>query len=1232
MKKRIISLLLAAVIVFGLMPCTISVSAEEVVGVQTENEMIARFEKLKQDYRHGEYWNWYNVENRTVELDDKLSANNKWVSSSGNIPVYGSPAGTGTASCPDEYNYCAYYGSCPCSCGSFRYRQQCAGYATKMFWLTWGAEIDENNVRTNINEVRAGDVVTYKTGTDYKGNEILHWIFVTKVDEDTIYYTDCNNTGPCKVSWKQTKDKSHSDFDAYLRKIYFCSANDNWDGISDCNHSYNDVGICTSTCKGEYPWQSSLKTECAGTYTVSKSDGIYLRNKPYAAAPKVSDLIKAGTDVNVLGIVTNHYSNEWYKVSYKGIEGYTHISHLTHTCSFFTEYEAVHPHKQYKKCSICSKTEYTGNTRTVDGCADCKTGTHTCNYSIVEYESVHPHKQYKKCSSCGKTEYTGKTRTVDGCAECSSNSLPGTPILKITEGNSIYLENSTISFYWSETENTTHNNLYFDQWLNGKYERIYTKAYAEQGFEKSFEAGSYRVMVQSTNSNASGWPYADSSWYYFSVNKADTIKPYKIMNYNGHTYEFYNVMSDGATAQSFCVSKGGHLVTVTNAAESSQVQTLAKEANYPYFLIGLNDTAKEGTFKWVTGEALSYTNWNSGEPNNDGSGEDYVLMFSADGTWNDTYRLCTFVCEYETEICYHTSLKSVVSKSPTCKATGYKAHWVCNGCGKYFTDSDAVNEVAWSKLTLSKADHSYSNDICIWCGLDDPNAAITGKCGDNLTWKLNETTGKLTISGSGEMYDYGSMDTPWYEYRNSITEVEVSSGMTYIGDYAFTRCSNLTDITIPKSITSIGDYAFYLCTGLSEIELPAELLSLGGSAFNGCSSLIEIEIPSGVTLIRYRTFYNCSSLETVGIPDSVTSIGQSAFAGCKKIRWIHIPPSVEIIDSDAFMNCSALASIIIPDGVEVISSMTFYGCEALARAEIPVSITAIQASAFSMCTSLSEVYYDGSKGQWGKITIANGNGPLSTATVHYAIETITGTCGNNLIWELDNGTGMLTISGTGALEDFNNSDQQPWKDLRDDIRFVVIEEGVTSLNWVLLYGLNHVTTVTVPSTVSEIGQETLSGIGSLKSIIVAEDNPNYTSIDGVLYNKEGTTLISCPGGKINGSFTVLEGVTKIETSAFANCSGLTELVLPKTLVTVGDSFAGFAENLRSITVNPENKSFCSIDGVLFDKEIDTLCLYPCGKTEPKYTVPDTVTSIGSNAFASASYLEEVVFPQELNAL
>ncbi len=170
-------------------------------------------------------------------------------------------------------------------------------------------------------------------------------------------------------------------------------------------------------------------------------------------------------------------------------------------------------------------------------------------------------------------------------------------------------------------------------------------------------------------------------------------------------------------------------------------------------------------------------------------------------------------------------------------------------------------------------------------------AAASGRCGDSITWTLDDS-GNLTLSGSGEMWNYGIVTSPFKDY--GIKTVTIGDGITSIGDYAFYSCRGLTELTLPNSVTSIGWYAFQGCTGLTELTLPNSVTSIGGCAFEGCNGLTELTLPNTLERIVASAFRGCSGLTELTLPSSVTRIGKNAFSDCsgleKIISLAEIPP------------------------------------------------------------------------------------------------------------------------------------------------------------------------------------------------------------------------------------------------------------------------------------------------------------------------------------------------------
>ena len=123
--------------------------------------------------------------------------------------------------------------------------------------------------------------------------------------------------------------------------------------------------------------------------------------------------------------------------------------------------------------------------------------------------------------------------------------------------------------------------------------------------------------------------------------------------------------------------------------------------------------------------------------------------------------------------------------------------------------------------------------------------------------------------------------------ERTATSITIPSGVTSIGDYAFSNCSALTSVTIPSSVTSIGGQAFNSCVALTSITIPSSVTSIGVMAFAHCIALTSITILSGVTSIGNIAFYNCSALTSITIPSSVTSIGSGAFSECTNLTDIY---------------------------------------------------------------------------------------------------------------------------------------------------------------------------------------------------------------------------------------------------------------------------------------------------------------------------------------------------------
>lgn len=249
-----------------------------------------------------------------------------------------------------------------------------------------------------------------------------------------------------------------------------------------------------------------------------------------------------------------------------------------------------------------------------------------------------------------------------------------------------------------------------------------------------------------------------------------------------------------------------------------------------------------------------------------------------------------------------------------------------------------------------------------------------GTCGEKLRWRYSDKTNTLTISGSGEMNNYGQKKAPWFSFKKTIKKIVIEEGATSIGDYAFGTTDanvriledtkfdswpdfggyvNLTTITIPNSIKSIGRYAFSNCSSLTSIILPNSLVDIGEAAFSYCYQLKSIVLPPNLKQIGREAFFECISLSSIVVPDGVTDLNL-VFSHCSALKNVVLPNSVKILNN-TFKYCSSLSTIVIPNGVRYLARMSFRDCSSLETITIPSSVEKIHPGAFWDCKALKIV-------------------------------------------------------------------------------------------------------------------------------------------------------------------------------------------------------------------------------------------------------------------------------------
>lgn len=509
--------------------------------------------------------------------------------------------------------------------------------------------------------------------------------------------------------------------------------------------------------------------------------------------------------------------------------------------------------------------------------------------------------------------------------------------------------------------------------------------------------------------------------------------------------------------------------------------------------------------------------------------------------------------------------------------------------GIYTAEAQTPHEHSWDDGVVQKTATAEETGImlytCTVCGETKTEEipklepeVLSGKCGDNVLWEFED--GTLTIFGSGDMYGADYERVPWYSFRDEIRHVFIESEVTSVGNNAFYDCENLIDVSISGPVTSFGNYAFYNCKSLSYVSIPETLTSVGTMAFNYCENLNNITlpatmseigwdvftdckkltrfvIPNGLTQIPQGLLNGCSGLTEIVIPENVTYIGPMAFAGCSALEEIILPSGIMDVQSRLFEGCSSLKNISIPENVGSIGPDAFYNCTSLAYVVIPKSITRVYNNAFENCSALKEVYFGGSADDWDALTVEIHNDDLINAYIHYnstgpKSEIKSGVCGDNLTWHLDD-EGVLTVSGIGRMYDYSDTVDSgaPWFPVKDQIKKVVLGEGVLSIGDYAFDRCEKLAHIAVPVKTISVGRGAFNRCVSLTSVTFPT----------------------------NG----FEGVSEIGIGAFSECSNLTNITLPDTLTTVWDSaffgctaladiyYMGYEKDWISVIIQPGNE-------------------------------------------------------------
>ncbi|MDE6426812.1 MAG: leucine-rich repeat protein [Ruminococcus sp.] len=229
-----------------------------------------------------------------------------------------------------------------------------------------------------------------------------------------------------------------------------------------------------------------------------------------------------------------------------------------------------------------------------------------------------------------------------------------------------------------------------------------------------------------------------------------------------------------------------------------------------------------------------------------------------------------------------------------------------------------------------------------------------------------------------------------------------------------------------------------------------------------------------------------------------------------------------------------------------------------------------------------------------------------------------GKCGDDVYYTLDE-NGLLTISGTGKMTNWTWSGNKPWEEYRQDIKNVIIEDGVTHIGNHAFFVDESLTSIKIPDSVTSIGISAFDGCDSLTAIDVSENNINYMSENGILFDKNKTTLIRYPECKKDTEYIIPDTVTIIEYRAFYDCVNLTSVTIPDSVTSIGKNAFSSCSNLTSVII-PDGVTSIEYCTFLFCSSLTSV------------TISDSVTSIGESAFQKCTSLASVTIPNSVTSI